>query len=159
MVYQENLFQQGGIQQTLYHPRLEADDVIALHTKLLRETEPDAFIHIVTSDTDYIQLLQENVEIYTLHNKLLSDTKTFDGNVEKYLFCKCLMGDKSDNIPGAFKKCGQKTAEKCWNQPEYLESKLNDSTILQQYDLNRTLIDFKHIPTIYATTYTVKYPN
>ena len=150
MVYQENLFQQGGIQQTIYHHRLEADDVIALHTKHLRETEPDAFIHIITSDTDYLQLLQENVEIYTLHNKLLRDTKTFDGNVEKYLFCKCLMGDKSDNIPSAFPKCGFKTAEKCWNQPKYLETKLKDSSVQQQYELNRTLIDFKHIPLEYT---------
>ena len=56
MVYQDNLFQQGGVQQTIYHPRLEADDVIALHTKMLRETDPDGFIHIITSDTDYLQL-------------------------------------------------------------------------------------------------------
>ena len=78
LVYSENLFQEGGIEKTLYHPRLEADDVIALHTKYLRENEPDAFIHIITSDTDYLQLLQYNVEIYTLNNKLLRDTKGFD---------------------------------------------------------------------------------
>ena len=149
LVYSENLFQEGGIEKTLYHPRLEADDVIALHTKYLRENEPDAFIHIITSDTDYLQLLQYNVEIYTLNNKLLRDTKGFDGNVEKYLFCKCLMGDKSDNIPSAFPKCGQKTAEKCWNQAKFFQEKLNDSRVQQQYKLNRTLIDFKHIPSEY----------
>ena len=149
VVYQENLFQEGGIEKTLYHPRLEADDVIALHTKYLRENEPDAFIHIITSDTDYLQLLQYNVEIYTLNKKLLRDSKGFDGNVEKYLFCKCLMGDKSDNIPSAFPKCGQKTAEKCWNQPNFFQEKLNDSCVQQQYTLNRTLIDFKHIPSEY----------
>ena len=149
VVYSENLFQEGGIEKTLYHPRLEADDVIALHTKYLRENEPDAFIHIITSDTDYLQLLQYNVEIYTLNKKLLRDSKGFDGNVEKYLFCKCLMGDKSDNIPSAFPKCGQKTAEKCWNQPNFFQEKLNDSCVQQQYTLNRTLIDFKHIPSEY----------
>ena len=149
VVYSENLFQEGGIEKTLYHPRLEADDVIALHTKYLRENEPDAFIHIITSDTDYLQLLQYNVEIYTLNKKLLRDSKGFDGNVEKYLFCKCLMGDKSDNIPSAFPKCGQKTAEKCWNQPKFFQEKLNDSCVQQQYTLNRTLIDFKHIPSEY----------
>ena len=151
VVYSENLFQEGGIEKTLYHPRLEADDVIALHTKYLRENEPDAFIHIITSDTDYLQLLQYNVEIYTLNKKLLRDSKGFDGNVEKYLFCKCLMGDKSDNIPSAFPKCGQKTAEKCWNQPNFFQEKLNDSCVQQQYKLNRTLIDFKHIPSEYYT--------
>ena len=149
LVYSENLFQEGGIEKTLYHPRLEADDVIALHTKYLRENEPDAFIHIITSDTDYLQLLQYNVEIYTLNKKLLRDTKGFDGNVEKYLFCKCLMGDKSDNIPSAFPKCGQKTAEKCWNQANFFQEKIKDSRAQEQYTLNRTLIDFKNIPSEY----------
>ena len=79
----------------------------------------------------------------------MRDSKGFDGNVEKYLFCKCLMGDKSDNIPSAFPKCGQKTAEKCWNQPNFFQEKLNDSCVQQQYTLNRTLIDFKHIPSEY----------
>lgn len=146
MVYSEKLFEQGGIENTLYHPHLEADDVIALHTKHLREKEPDALIHIITSDNDYLQLLQENVEIYKLNKTLLRDSKTFDGNVEKYLFCKCVMGDKSDNIQSAFAKCGQKTAEKCWNQPEFFQEKIKNSTIHQQYELNCTLIDFKYIP-------------
>lgn len=150
LVYSEDLFQEGGIVKTVYHPHLEADDVIALYTKHLREKEPDAFIHIVTSDTDYIQLLQDNVELYTLNKKLLRNTKGFDGNVEKYLFCKCIMGDKSDNIPSAFPKCGPKTAEKCWNEPEFFQEKLKDSRVQQQYELNRTLIDFKHIPSEYT---------
>lgn len=150
VVYSEDLFQEGGIVKTVYHPHLEADDVIALYTKHLREKEPDAFIHIVTSDTDYIQLLQDNVELYTLNKKLLRNSKGFDGNVEKYLFCKCIMGDKSDNIPSAFPKCGPKTAEKCWNEPEFFQEKLKDPCVQQQYKLNRTLIDFKHIPLDYT---------
>jgi 5'-3' exonuclease len=150
LVYSDHLFQEGGIVKTLFHPYLEADDVIALHTKHLREKEPDAFIHIVTSDTDYIQLLQDNVELYTLNKTLLRHSKGFDGNVEKYLFCKCIMGDKSDNIPSAFPKCGPKTAEKCWNEPEFFQEKLKDPRVQQQYELNRTLIDFKHIPSEYT---------
>ena len=149
LVYLEDLFQEGGIVKTVYHPHLEADDVIALYTTQLREKEPDAFIHIVTSDTDYIQLLQDHVELYTLNKKLLRNTKGFDGNVEKYLFCKCVMGDKSDNIPSAFPKCGPKTAEKCWNEPDFFQEKLKDPHVQQQYELNRTLIDFKHIPLDY----------
>ena len=149
LVYLEDLFQEGGIVKTVYHPHLEADDVIALYTTQLREKEPDAFIHIVTSDTDYIQLLQDHVELYTLNKKLLRNSKGFDGNVEKYLFCKCVMGDKSDNIPSAFPKCGPKTAEKCWNEPDFFQEKLKDPRVQQQYELNRTLIDFKHIPLDY----------
>ena len=149
MVFQENLFQQGGVNDTLYHPQLEADDVIALYTKHLRENDPTTFIHIVTSDTDYLQLLQDNVELYTLKNTLLRNSKTFEGNPEKYLFCKCLMGDKSDNIPCAFTKCGQKTAEKYWNNKELFQEKLQNESIKQQYELNRQLIDFNYIPKQY----------
>ena len=50
-----------------------------------------------------------------------------------------------------------KTAEKCWKDPKFLESKLKDSNALQQYQLNRNLIDFKNIPTTYKQTYIVKY--
>ena len=32
LVYLEDLFQEGGIVKTVYHPHLEADDVIALYT-------------------------------------------------------------------------------------------------------------------------------
>ncbi len=155
MIYQDKLFQLGGVQHTLYHPHLEADDVIALHTKHLRETAPTAFIHIVTSDTDYLQLLQDNVEIYTLNKTLLRDSKTFDGNVEKYLFCKCLMGDKSDNIPSAFPKCGQKTADKCWNSLEFLNKKIFNLGNTEQFKQNKLLIDFNNIPEIYARAYQI----
>ena len=155
MVYQENLFQMGGVQYTIYHPRLEADDVIALHTKHLRETEASAFIHIITSDTDYLQLLGDNIEIYTLNKTLLRDSKSFDGNVEKYLFCKCLMGDKSDNIPSAFPKCGEKTANKCWNNPEYLNKKLFNLGVKEQLNKNKQLIDFNNVPEMYANDYQI----
>lgn len=143
-IYSEKWFEEGGFTQILYHPHLEADDVIALYSKQLPS---DTDIHIITSDTDYLQLLvNNNITIHTLKGKLLSDTKTYDGNPEKYLFCKCLTGDKSDNIPPAFPKCGIKTAEKCWNEPDFLEKKLKDPKHKAQYTLNKTLISFDCIP-------------
>ena len=100
-------------------------------------------------------MLQDNVEIYTLNKTLLRDSKTFDGNVEKYLFCKCLMGDKSDNIPSAFPKCGQKTADKCWNSLEFLNKKIFNLGNTEQFKQNKLLIDFNNIPEIYARAYQI----
>ena len=147
-IYAENWFQEGGAEQILYHPNLEADDVIALYAQQLPS---DADIHIVTSDTDYIQLLSRpNITIHTLKGALLSETKGYDGNPEKYLFCKCLTGDKSDHIPSAFPKCGPKTAEKCWNDPDFFQQKMENPQVKQQFELNQTLISFKNIPKEYT---------
>ena len=36
------------------------------------------------------------------------------------------MGDKSDNIPSAFPKCGPKTALKCAEDPEFFKKKMDN---------------------------------
>ena len=58
-----------------------------------------------------------------------------------------VMGDKSDNIPAIFPKCGIKTAEKFYVDPTSFNKKLADNpesqTLLQ---LNKNLIDFNMIP-------------
>ena len=38
MVYEDNLFIEGGAQTILQHPKLEADDCIAISTKYLLNT-------------------------------------------------------------------------------------------------------------------------
>jgi 5'-3' exonuclease len=102
MVYEENLFQQAGAQQILYHSRLEADDCIAIYVKKLVKIYPpnECNIYIITSDNDYLQLIRENVHIYNLAFKNLKDSKIFTGNPEKDLKIKIIMGDTSDNLPG-----------------------------------------------------------
>ena len=97
---------------------LEADDCIAITTREVLKKYPDAEIYIVTSDMDYLQLLSDNVHIYNLKYKLLTDSKTAFHDPKKNLFCKIVMGDKSDNIPGIFSKCGIKTAEKYFDDRE-----------------------------------------
>jgi 5'-3' exonuclease len=147
MVYEENLFIQGGARSILKHPKLEADDCIAISVKYLLNNYPTCNIFIITSDKDYLQLAQERVQIYNLAYKKLTEQKSSTGNPECDLFCKILMGDPSDNIPSVFPKCGPKTAIKYFNDKELLKKKLQESeTYRTTYDLNNKIIDFNNIP-------------
>lgn len=147
MAYEEELFQKGGAKAILKHPRLEADDCIALSVKHLLEKYPECRIYIITSDRDYLQLNADNVNIFTLTYKNLADGKTATGNAEDDLKIKILMGDTSDNIPSVFPKCGLKTAQKCIEDEEFFKKKMADNPLYyEQYNLNETLVSFDKIP-------------
>ena len=96
---------------------------------------------------DYLQLARENVELYDLKYKKLTERKSSFNNAEKDLFVKILTGDKSDNITGVFKKCGPKTACKYYDNPELFKNKLEkEEGSKEKYELNRKIIDFNYIP-------------
>lgn len=106
----------------LQHPNLEADDLIAGWI----QSHPNDNHTIISTDSDYYQLLAENVnqfngvteELHTLNgifdkrNKLIIDKKTKEPKKipdPKYmLFEKCIRGDTSDNVfsayPGVYAK-------------------------------------------------------
>ena len=146
MVYGQDLFQAGGASNILYHPHLEADDCIAIATKRILDREPEATVYIITSDTDYLQLIEDRVKIYTLQYKELKNSKSYCGDPDKYLFSKILLGDKSDNIPKVFSKCGPKTVDKLWEDKSLLEQKLDEEGCREKYEHNRQLISFQEIP-------------
>jgi 5'-3' exonuclease len=147
MAYEEELFQKGGAKAILKHPRLEADDCIALSVKYLVKKYPQCRIFIITSDRDYLQLNAHNVHLYTLTYKNLADGKTATGNAEDDLKIKILMGDTSDNIPSVFPKCGLKTAQKCLEDEEFFKKKMNNNQLYYaQYELNEKLVSFDKIP-------------
>jgi len=147
MVYEDNLFIQGGAQTILQHPKLEADDCIAISVKYLLNTYSTSNIYIITSDKDYLQLAEERVQIYNLAFKKLTDQKSSTGDHRCDLFCKILTGDPSDNISSVFPKCGPKTAMKYYQNKELFKQKLQESIIYQTaYELNTKIIDFNNIP-------------
>jgi 5'-3' exonuclease len=151
MVYEEELFQKGGAKAILYHPRLEADDCIAISVKHLLNTYPLCKIYIITGDMDYLQLNADNVDIYALTYKKLTDDKTATGNPDHDLKIKIIMGDKSDNIPSVFPKCGLKTAQKCIENEEFFKKKMADNPVYyEQYRLNENLVSFDKIPNNYV---------
>lgn len=147
MVYEDNLFLEAGAHKIIKHPRLEADDCIAISVKYLLENEPESIIYIITSDKDYLQLVQERVKLYNLSFKDLTEQKSCYKNAECDLFCKILTGDVSDNISSVFPKCGPKTALKYFNNRELFEKKMEESNAFKdKYELNRKIIDFNCIP-------------
>lgn len=100
----------------LRHENLEADDLIAGWI----QTHPDDHHTIVSSDTDFYQLLAENVnqyngvadELHTLQGifdkkgKLVIDKKTKEPKAipdpKFILFEKCMRGDPTDNVFSAY---------------------------------------------------------
>jgi len=151
MAYEEELFQKGGAKAILKHPRLEADDCIALSVKYLLDKYPLCKIYIITSDRDYLQLNAHNVDLFTLTYKNLADGKTSTGNAVDDLKIKIIMGDTSDNIPSVFPKCGLKTAQKCIEDEEFFKKKMaNNPLYYEQYKLNEQLVNFDKIPSKYV---------
>ena len=147
MAYEEELFKKGGAKAILKHPKLEADDCIAISVKHLVKRYPDCTIYIITSDRDYLQLNSHNVHLYNLAYKNIADNKSSTGNAAADLEIKIIMGDTSDNIPSVFPKCGPKTAQKCIEDPEFFKKKMGDNPeYYAQYELNKKLVDFNNIP-------------
>jgi len=147
MAYEEELFQQGGAKAILTHPKLEADDCIAISVRYLLTKYPECQIYIITSDKDYLQLNAPNVNLYNLAYKNIADNASSTGNPKNDLEIKIIMGDTSDNIPSVFPKCGPKTAIKCIEDPEFFKKKMsNNEEYYKQYELNKKLVNFDNIP-------------
>ena len=133
--------------KVLKHDKLEADDIICLTKKYIRNIYPDTSIIIISSDCDLLQLIDDKTFIINLQNKLLND-KCKHISPSLYLDIKIICGDKSDNITGCFNKCGEKTAIKLLNNKHLLKEKIRKNPgSLHKYALNSILIHFDNIPT------------
>jgi 5'-3' exonuclease len=145
--------------QIVDYDRLEADDCVSLCVKYIKNkytsdnVAPEYNIAIIASDIDYLQLASENINIYNLkYNKIN------DNNYELNLFIKIVIGDKSDNISGIFKKCGPKTAAKYFENMDEFYKKVNETENCKKlYERNKTLIDFNYIPEIFSNEFYNKY--
>ncbi len=99
----------------LHHPQLEADDLIAGFI----QSHPNEKHVIISTDSDYYQLINENVSqyngvqehhithegIFDAKGKLVKDKKTGEPkevHPEWLLFEKCMRGDTSDNVFSAY---------------------------------------------------------
>ena len=129
----------------LSYETFEADDCIAISTKYLKQN-PEHNIYIIANDMDYLQLHDKNVKIFDLKYKNLAENKKWSGDPKKDLFCKIVMGDKSDNINSIFKKCGIKTALKYYEDEKLFQDKLEQENVKELYEINKKLIDFNEIP-------------
>jgi 5'-3' exonuclease len=147
MVYDNNFIKETGCKFILYHEYLEADDCIAITSFYLLKKFPESHQYIITNDHDYLQLAKPNVSLFNLKYNELTKNKNCTGDPQKDLFCKIVLGDKSDNIPGIFKKCGTKIAQRCYDEPEFLEKMfIQQPEAREKFDANKKIIDFHKIP-------------
>lgn len=89
----------------------EADDLIATYAK--RATEKGWHVQVISADKDLMQLMREHVSLYDpmKHKEItLADVEAKFGVLpEKVVDVQALMGDSTDNVPGA-NGIGPKTA-------------------------------------------------
>jgi DNA polymerase-1 len=80
---------------------LEADDVIAY---LVGDANLEGTNIVVTSDKDMLQLVSATTSIYNTSKNNLITLENFEELVgiklENFLTYKCILGDRSDNVPG-----------------------------------------------------------
>ena len=96
--------------KTVSIDKTEADDIIAYLSKKLPETEKDK-VFIVSSDKDFLQLINQNVIVYRPIEKEYYTEETveekFNMSPDNFIIYKTLMGDNSDKVKGV-KGLGEK---------------------------------------------------
>ena len=106
--------------QQIVIEKLEADDIIAYLAK--RASNAGKKVTIVSSDKDFYQLIDNNIEVYAPVKKktfTLNNIKEEIGVLpQNYNIVKALLGDNSDNIPGV-KGLGIKTILSEWKSFTY----------------------------------------
>ena len=129
----------------------EADDIIASFVNHYSERKQ---LIVISADKDLLQLLNfNNTKVYNpVKHKYINDNdviKMFGVTKDKILDILSLMGDKADNIPGAF-GIGPKNASKLIQEYGSLENILqncNNTKIKQSIDniiLSKKLIELQY---------------
>tara|TARA_Y100001970_G_C14252143_1_gene872630 strand:- start:3843 stop:4682 length:840 start_codon:yes stop_codon:yes gene_type:complete len=125
------------------HPETEADDVIAdLSLNVISATDEKV---IVSSDTDFIQLLQDcaNIKLYNPVTKSYREAPEYS-----YVMWKSLRGDNADNIKG-LPGIGDKRAAALATDPEKFRKFFQEKgeTFLETYERNVKLIQLAGLTT------------
>ena len=133
--------------QQIVIEKLEADDIIAYLAK--RASNAGKKVTIVSSDKDFYQLIDKNIQVYAPVKK-----KTFTMNnikeeigvlPQNYNIVKALLGDNSDNIPGV-KGLGIKTILSEWKSFTYDKN----GSLQDIYDHCETQLDQEKPKKIFA---------
>lgn len=110
---------------------IEADDTIAYCVmQYFKANDCNSKIRIVSTDRDFLQLVDENIEVYSPVKKKLYNPKTLMEEMsltpEEYLTYRVVTGDTSDNIDGV-EGIGLKTLLKHFPKPTSIEILLEES--------------------------------
>lgn len=107
----------------------EADDLLYGTLENLKTRYPQDRMVLVSTDEDFHQLLDTNVEIFHPIKKEFLNLENYEQKMniphEGFLFYKILRGDPSDGIPG-IKGIGEKTAKSLVNEYKRLDLMLAD---------------------------------
>lgn len=119
----------------VYHPHNEADDLVYY---LVKHHHRSDNVTVVSSDTDFIQLLNEfdKVELYNPISKSYRQNTEYD-----YVAWKAMVGDKADNIPGV-RGIGKVGATKILMKDGALDEKLLDPSFKKAFTKSFDLIKF-----------------
>ena len=133
--------------QQIVIEKLEADDIIAYLAK--RASNAGKKVTIVSSDKDFYQLIDKNIEVYAPVKKktfTLNNIKEEIGVLpQNYNIVKALLGDNSDNIPGV-KGLGIKTILSEWKSFTYDKN----ASLQDIYDHCETQLDQEKPKKIFA---------
>lgn len=126
---------------SMYHPNYECDDIV-LH--IIENIHPTDDVLIMSSDTDFIQILNDYPDTVRLYNPVSS---SYRQNTDyDYVSWKAMVGDKSDNIPGV-RGIGKKTASKILSLDGELENRMKDSRFYNEYNTSYDLIRLMPVDT------------
>ena len=108
--------------------KVEADDIIAYLSDVIPQKKEDK-VFIVSSDKDFLQLINENVIVYRPMEKEYYTTDTvvekFKMSPNNFILYKTLMGDNSDKVAG-IKGLGPKKLYKLFPELSERDMTLDD---------------------------------
>mgnify|MGYP001212795433 CR=1 FL=1 len=131
---------------------IEADDIIALTCKYVKEKFKDKDIYIVSGDEDFLQLGDSDVYFAQYKKKKVFQLTKEEASLS--LIKKIIEGDCSDNIPSIFKGKRIKNKKELIDDPKLLEKYLEENPeIKKKFLSNQKLIDFKNIPKKYSNKF------
>ena len=114
--------------KTVSIDKVEADDIIAHLSKVTPQSPKDK-VFIVSSDKDFLQLVNENVIVYRPMEKEFYTKQTvidkFKMSPQNFILYKTLMGDNSDKVKGV-KGLGEKKLYKLFPELGEKDMTLDD---------------------------------
>lgn len=140
---------------------LEADDLVGGFVDLYGD---DNKITIISTDQDFIQLLRnENIDLIdpaTGKSRRPLLEKDYGGDVEYFMFEKCIRGDAGDNVMSALPRCRKTRIKKAYTDPYERANLMNETwsvglpdtetyqkhVVKELYKENQLLMDLRHQP-------------
>ena len=114
--------------KTVSIDKVEADDIIAYLSKIVPQKEQDK-VFIVSSDKDFLQLVNRNVIVYRPMEKEFYTEEVirekFNMSPANFIIYKTLMGDNSDKVKG-IKGLGEKKLYKLFPELQERDLTLDD---------------------------------